>query len=156
MDTITPRRASRSNASHRTLLHHSQRVKQVWQAFGIRPAYSIAASPLDLLSRLLPHIPWILDEINFSWKSQYERQPLPGLSFSYIAHSPCPGAFAASNSDIVHLAPVPVPVKTTQGPFADATAVKVVLVSKWLLLCSVFPFRVSFRAVRHFPRLCKT
>jgi len=71
------------------LLHRIQRVKQVWQAFENLPTYTRVVSPLNLLSRLLPRIPWISDGIDFSWENVYERQPLPGLSFSYTAHSHC-------------------------------------------------------------------
>jgi hypothetical protein len=106
------------------LLHHIQRVKQVWQTFGTLPAYSIVVSPLNLLSRLLPRIPWIVDGNNWSWENVYERQPLSRLSFSYTAHSPCLGLFAASNSDIIHLRSL-FPSKAPQLLVADATAVKV-------------------------------
>jgi hypothetical protein len=128
------------------LFHHIQRVKQVWQAFGDLPTYSIVVSPLNLLSRLLPRIPWVSDGINFSWENVYERQPLPRLSFSYTAHSPCPGVFAASNSDIVHLRSL-FPSKTPHLLVADATTAKVGLVSKLLSLCSIYPSSASFRTV---------
>jgi hypothetical protein len=137
------------------LLHRFRRVKQVWQAFGDLPTYSIVVSPLNLLSRLLPRIPWVTDGLNFSWENVYERRHLPRLSFSYTAHNPCLGVFAASNSDIVHLRSL-FPSKTPQLLVADATAAKVGLFSKWSTLCSMCPFRVFFIAVRHFPRLFKT
>jgi hypothetical protein len=63
------------------LLHRFRRVKQVWQAFGDLPTYAVVVSPLNLLSRLLPRIPWVSDGIDFSWENVYERQPLSGLSF---------------------------------------------------------------------------
>jgi hypothetical protein len=137
------------------LLHRIQRVKQVWQAFGDLPTYSIVVSPLNYFSRLLPRIPWISGGINFSWENVYERQPLPRLSFSYTAHSPCLGVFAASNSDIVHLRSLFLS-ETPQLLVADATAAKVGLVTKWSPLCLIYPTRPYFRTVRHFPRLLKT
>ena len=137
------------------LLHRAQRVKQVWQAFGDLPAYSIVVSPLNIISRLLPRIAWISDGLDFSWENVYERQLLPRLLFSYTAHSPCLGVFAASNSDIVHLRSL-LPSNTPQLLIADATAAKVGLVSNWSPLCSMCPFRVSFRAVWHSPRLLET
>jgi len=112
------------------LLHRIQRVRQVWKAFGNLPAYSILVSPLDLVSRLIPRTPWISDGNNFSWENVYERQTLPRVPFSYPAHSPCLGVFAASNSDIVHLRSL-YPSGTPQLLLADPTAVKVGLVSKW-------------------------
>ena len=137
------------------LLHRAQWVKQVWQAFGDLPAYSIVVSPLDIFSRLLPRIPWISAGLDFGWENVYERQLLPRLSFSYTAHSPCPGFFAASNSDIVHLRSL-LPSKIPQLLIADATAAKVRLVSNWSPLCSICPFRVFFRVVWHSPRLIET
>jgi len=112
------------------LLHRIQRVRQVWKAFGILPAYSVLVSPLDSLSRLIPRIPWISDGNDFSWENVYERQPLLKVPFSYPAHSPCLGVFAASNSDIVHVRSL-YPSGTPQLLLADATAAKVGLVSKW-------------------------
>lgn len=69
-------------------LHRVWRVKQVWQAFGNLPAYTIFVSPLNLLSRFLPLIPRITSGPDFSWRSVYERQSLPSVRFS-PAHSPC-------------------------------------------------------------------
>jgi hypothetical protein len=62
------------------LLYRIQRVKQVWQAFGNLPAYTIPVSPLSTLGRMLPRIPWISSGFDFSWRNPYERQPLPRLS----------------------------------------------------------------------------
>ena len=137
------------------LLHRAQRVKQVWQAFGDLPAYSIVVSPLDIVSRLLPRIPWISAGSNSSWENVYERQLLPRLSVSYTAHSPCLGVFAASNSDIVHVRSL-LPSRAPQLLIADATASKVGMVSNWSPLCSICPFRVSFRAVWNSQRLLET
>jgi hypothetical protein len=128
------------------LLHRIQRVKQVWQAFGDLPTYSKVVSPLSFISRLLPSIPGISGGINFTSENVYERQPLPRLSFSYTAHSPCLGVFAASNSDIVHLRFL-YPLQKPHLLVADATAAKVGLVSELLPLCSIYPSRPSFRTV---------
>jgi len=122
--------------------------------FGNLPAYTRVVSPVGLVTRLLPRIPWISDGINVSWENVYERQPLPRLSFSDTAHSPSLGVFAASNSDIVHVRSL-FPSKTPQLLVADATAVKVGLVSKGSPLCSTCQSRVSFRAVWHFPRILR-
>ena len=62
------------------LLYRIRRIKQVWQSFGNLPAHSVLVSPLNILSRLLPRIPWISDGLDFSWESVYERQLLPRLS----------------------------------------------------------------------------
>jgi hypothetical protein len=69
------------------LLHRFQRVKQVWQAFGDLPNYSIVVSPLNPRSCLLPRIPWISGGVDFFWENVYERQPLPKLLSSYTTHS---------------------------------------------------------------------
>ena len=131
------------------LLYRFQQVKQVWQAFGNLPTHSVLVSPISTLGRILPHIPWISSGIDFSWENVYERQPLPRLSFSYTAHSPLLGVFAASHSDLVHLRSLH-PSRVPQLLVADATASKVGLVSKWSPLCSTYLFRLSFRAVWHF------
>jgi len=68
------------------LLHRIRRVKQIWQALGNLPAYSILVSPLDVLTRIIPRIPRISDGIDFGWKNVYERQPLPRVQFPYQAH----------------------------------------------------------------------
>jgi len=127
------------------LLHRIQRIRQAWKAFENLPAHSILVSPLNTFSRIIPRIPWISDGNDFSWENVYERQPLPRVPFSYPAHSPCLGVFAASNSDIVHLRSL-YPSGTPQLLLADATAAKVGLVSKWWSSCSTCPFRASFRA----------
>ena len=137
------------------LLHRIRRVKQIWQAFENLPTYSRVVSPLNLLSRLFPRIPWISDGIDFSWENVYERQPLPRLSFSYTAHSPLLGVFAASNSDIVHLRSL-FPSRVPQLLIADATAAKVGWCPIGRFWCSICPFRVSFITVWHFPRSFRT
>ncbi len=136
-------------------LRRIRRIKQVWQAFGNLPAYSLLLSPLDVLSRLLPRIPWISDGKDFGWENVYERQLLPTLSLSYTAHSPCLGIFAASKSDIVHLRSL-FPGNDPQLLLADATATKVGLACKWSPLCSIYPFRLSSKAVWHSLKLLRT
>ncbi len=106
------------------LLHRIQRIKQVWRAFGNLPAHFVLVSPLNILSRLLPRIPWISAGLDFSWENVYEGQLLPRVSLSYTAHSPCLGFFAASKSDIVHLRSL-FPGIIPQLLLADATAAKV-------------------------------
>ena len=69
------------------LLHRIWRIKQIWQAFGDLPAYSIFVSPIHVLSRLIPRIPWISEGKDFSWRNIYEGQPLPRAQFSCAAHS---------------------------------------------------------------------
>ena len=63
------------------ILYRIQRVKQVWRAFENLPAHSILISPLNILSRILPRIPWISDGRDFSWENVYERQPVPMYRF---------------------------------------------------------------------------
>ena len=112
-------------------LHRIQRVKQVWQALGNLPTHSIVISPLEVLGGLLPRIPWISDGRDFVWENVYERQPFNYQStLSHPAHSPCPGVFAASNSEIVHLRSL-FPCDAPHLLIADATAAKVGLVCKW-------------------------
>ena len=59
------------------ILYRIQRVKQVWQVFETLPAHSILVSPLNVLNRILPRIPWISDGKDFVWENAYERQPVP-------------------------------------------------------------------------------
>lgn len=106
------------------LLHHIRRVKQDWQAFGNLPAYSVLVSPIDILSRVLPHIPQVSDGRDWGWKNVYERQYIPRVRYSLPAQSPCLGVFAASKSDIVQIRSI-IPDSTPQLILADATAAKV-------------------------------
>lgn len=115
------------------LLYRIQRVKQVWQALGNLPTHSIVISPLEILGGLLPRIPWISDGRDFVWENVYERQPLTRVPPSLPAHSPCPGVFAASNSEIVHLRSL-FPCDAPYLLIADATAAKVGLVCKWSIV----------------------
>ena len=135
--------------------HRIRRIKHIWQAFGNLPTYSVLVSPLDVLSRLLPRIPWISVGKNFGWENVYERQLLLRLSLSYTAHSPCLGIFAVSKSDIVHLRSL-LPGNNAQLLLADATAVKVGLGCKRSPSCSIYPFRLSFKAAWHSLRLLRT
>ena len=64
-----------------SILYRIRRVKQVWQAFENLPAHSILVSPLNILSRILPRIPWISDGRDFGWENVYERQPVPSTVF---------------------------------------------------------------------------
>jgi len=111
------------------LLHRIRRVKQDWQTLGNLPVYSILVSPIDVLGRILPRIPWISDGSDFSWKNVYESRSLPRGRFSYLAHRPPLGVFAASKSDIVQFRSL-FPYSTPQLLLADATAAKVGLVSQ--------------------------
>ena len=70
-----------------SILYRIQRVKQVWQAFGNLPAHSILVSPLDVLSRFLPRIPWITSGIEFSGEAIYECQPVPVYVFLFRSQS---------------------------------------------------------------------
>ena len=63
------------------ILYRIQRVKQVWQAFENLPAHPILVSPLSVLNRILPRIPWISDGRDFGWENVYERQPVPIYRF---------------------------------------------------------------------------
>ena len=63
------------------ILYRIRRVKQVWQAFETLPTHSILVSPLNVLNRILPRIPWISDGRNFGWENAYERQPAPMYRF---------------------------------------------------------------------------
>lgn len=136
-------------------LYRIRRIKQVWQAFGNLPAHCVLVSPLNILSRLLPRIPWISDGLNFSWENVHERQLLPKPLLSYIAHGPCLGFFATSKSDIVQVWSL-FPGNTPQLLVADAAAAKVGLVCKWSPFCSIYPFRLSFKVVWHSLRLRET
>lgn len=138
------------------LLYRIQRVKQVWQAYRNLPTYSVFISPLDFLSRLLPRIPWISVGRDFGWENVYQREPLICVPRSHPAHSPFLGVFADSNSDIVHVRSL-FQCDTPQLLIADATASRVGQVHKWSFLCSsICPFRLSFKAMWHFPKLLKT
>ena len=130
------------------LLHRVRRIKEVWRAFGTIPAHSVLVSPLNVLSRLLPRIPWISDGLGFTWDNVYERQLLPRLSLSYTAHRPCLGLFAASTSDIVHLRSL-YPGSTPQLLLADATATKVGLAYQVFAFVLNLSVRMSFKAVWH-------
>ena len=131
-----------------SILYRIRRVKQVWQAFETLPTHSILVSPLSILSRILPRIPWISDGRNFSWENVYERQPIPSTVFFSGSHYiSCLGVFAASNSDFVQLRSL-FPSNTPQLVLADATAAKVgLLVSEFecRLPCSIYPCSQSFR-----------
>jgi hypothetical protein len=133
------------------LLHRIRRAKQASQAFGNLPAYFLPVSPVDFLSRVLPRIPWISGGRDYSWEDVYGRQFLPKSLVSCPAHSLCLGVFAASHSDIYFRSLFP--RDTQQLLLADATAAKVGLVSERWPLCSSCPFRLPFRAMRHFLRL---
>ena len=141
------------------LLHRIWRVKQVWQAFGNLPAYSILVSPIDVISRLVPPIPRISDGKDFSWKNVYERQPLPRVWFSCSAHS-TPSASRCLRSIQVRYCstpvnfPMPCPTTTTRRYYScqGGTGVKLVV------FCAQFAclFRLSSTVVRDFLRSLET
>ena len=64
------------------LLPRIQRIKHAWQAFVNLPAYSVLVSPISMLGRILPRIPWISDGTGFNWRNPYECEVLPGVRFS--------------------------------------------------------------------------
>jgi hypothetical protein len=136
-------------------LHRIQRVKQTWQAFSNLPAYTTLVSPVHFVSRTLPRIPLVSGGRNFSWERVYERRSLPISLLSCPAHGPCLGVFAASHSDIVHSRSL-FPRDTPQLLLADATAAKVGPFSEWQFLCSICPFRLSFKAIQYFLKLLET
>lgn len=74
------------------LLHCFLRIKQVWQAFGNLPAYTILISPTTAfaaaLNRAATRIPKISAGDGFGWRNVYERQPPHEVHFSYPAHGP--------------------------------------------------------------------
>ena len=131
-----------------SILYRIRRVKQVWQAFDNLPAHSKLVSPLKILSRFLPRIPWITDGMEFSGGAIYERQPVPVYVLLSSSQSII-GVFATSNSDIVQIRSL-FPCGTPQLILADATAAKVGLVSKCRPRCSIYPGSQSFRAKRYF------
>ena len=70
-------------------LHRTLRVKQNWQALGSLPAHSVLVAPLEILNRILPRVPGITYGAEWSWKSVYERQPLPKVQFrTQLTHHP--------------------------------------------------------------------
>ena len=105
------------------ILYRIKRAKQVWQAFDDLPAHSKPLSPLNILSRSLPRIPWISDGMEFSGEAIYERQPVPVYVFLFRS-CPCLGVFATSNSDIIQIRSLH-SCYTPQLMLADATATKV-------------------------------
>lgn len=60
------------------LLHRFLQIKQVWQAFGNLPAYTILISPTTALAtaldRAATRIPKISGGDGFGWRIAYERQ----------------------------------------------------------------------------------
>ena len=105
-------------------LHRLQQVIQAWQAFGGLPAYSILVSPISIITRFLPRIPWISHGVDFGWRNAYERRAYSRVLSWYPTHGLYLGVFSASSSDIVQLRSV-FPNYRPQLLLADATPAKV-------------------------------
>jgi hypothetical protein len=82
------------------LLHHIQRLRQVWRALGNLPAHYLLVSPSTPLGFVLPRIPQVSGGADFGWRNVYERKALPGVWFSYPAHGPWKG-FSRHSSPIL-------------------------------------------------------
>ena len=105
-------------------LRRIQRVRQAWQPFGNLPAHFIIVSPIGIIGRFFPRIPWVSAGADFNWRNAYERQPFPSMFDFQLVSRSILDIFAKSNSDVVLLRSL-YPTSTPQLLLADATTSKV-------------------------------
>lgn len=67
-------------------LRRVQQVKKTWQPFENLPAQSVFISPIGIVGRFFPRIPWISAGADFNWRNVYESQ-LPFQTTGFLLSS---------------------------------------------------------------------